>query len=302
MKFSVLGATSLLALSGVVALAVKFGYHPVESDPNILNAAQDQVFIAATADSNLAWLPAANVRTTVLLQAAEQEATGTDYCQDSQFTYVDIKRGRVEGTAAQLFPRPALSLSKLYIADYVLEYGTSDEIQQALLMVRNSDDDIAEKLYEKYPNSIDAVAMKYSLFSTYSEPAGWGYSRTSTYDIAKFITLLVESNPEHPILKAMENAAEIASDGTPQDFGTAVIPKIKGTKWGWSNDHNLASSVSFGPNFVVAAAVTGSEAQLTQLVEYQLGLVRSNPSVRSSEVAAPGVETAAPDAEPQSIF
>ena len=93
---------------------------------------------------------------------------------------------------------------------------------------------------------------------------------TSTYDAVSFIAQLIEQDPTHPILVAMAEADPVAADGYGQDFGTSVLPGVIGTKWGWSDDRDLHSSVSFGENFVVAAAVTGTADDLTGLVEFQL--------------------------------
>src|SRR5699024_1164956 len=116
----------------------------------------------------------------------------------------------------------ALSLSKLYIADYGSDEGTESEKYDALQMISDSDDGIAEELFAAYPESIDEVAKKYGLYST---DAGeyWGRSVTSTYDVVKFIRALKDEDPLHPILVAMSQPDEIAADGYEQDFGTAVL-------------------------------------------------------------------------------
>lgn len=98
---------------------------------------------------------------------------------------------------------------------------------------------------------------------------------TSTYDLVKFVSALIIDDPDSPILEAMRNASAVAADGYPQDWGTAVLDEAEGSKWGWSDDLMLHSSVTFGEDYVVAAAVTGSKEDLTQLVENQLGEVVS---------------------------
>ena len=187
----------------------------------------------------------------------------------SQLTYIRLSDGMHLGSANERFARPALSLSKLYIADYVIDEGTGSEKYDALQMISNSDDGIAEELFAIYPESIDEVAKKYGLYST---DAGeyWGRSVTSTYDVVKFIQALKDADPLHPILVAMSQPDEIAADGYEQDFGTAVLKNVIGTKWGWSNDRDIHASVSFGDNFIVAASVTGSARDLTKLVRTQL--------------------------------
>lgn len=187
----------------------------------------------------------------------------------SQVSFYRLSDGHRTGTATERFARPALSLIKLYIADYVLAHGTLAEKYEAIAMISSSDDRTAEDLYRKYPDSIAETAEEYGLASTLAD-VRWGYSVTSTYDAVSFIAQLLEEDPTSPILVAMAEADPVAADGYGQDFGTSVLPDVIGTKWGWSNDRQLHSSVSFGENFVVAAAVTGSAQDLTGLVERQL--------------------------------
>ncbi|QGU03999.1 hypothetical protein CETAM_03620 [Corynebacterium comes] len=187
----------------------------------------------------------------------------------SQVSFYRLSDGRRTGTATERFARPALSLIKLYIAEYVIEHGTFTEQYAAVDMISASDDRTAGELYRKYPESIDEVAKKYGLLSTRAHDR-WGYSVTSTYDVVTFVAKLIEEDPTHPILVAMAEATPIAADGYGQDFGTSVLPGVIGTKWGWSDDRDLHSSVSFGANFVVSAAVTGSADDLTDYVTSQL--------------------------------
>lgn len=187
----------------------------------------------------------------------------------SQVTFVRLSDGFHAGTATERFTRPALSLSKLYIADHVLTHGTEEEIYQAIEMIRSSDNSTADELYERYPESIEATAEEYGLLSTRSAEH-WGYSTTSTYDVVTFIAALMEKSMTHPILVAMAASEDVAADGYEQDFGTAVLPGALGTKWGWSDDRQLHSSVTFGEDWVAAAAVTGSADDLTSLVEHQI--------------------------------
>lgn len=186
-----------------------------------------------------------------------------------QASFYRLSDGYRTGSASERFARPALSLVKLYIAEYVLENGTPSEKYQAIEMISASDDRAANELYAKYPESIEEVAQEYQLASTRGEPM-WGYSVTSTYDAVTFIAQLVAKDMTHPILVAMAEASPIASDGYGQDFGTSVLSGVIGTKWGWSDSRDLHSSVSFGENFVVAAAVTGTASKLTELAEFQL--------------------------------
>lgn len=200
--------------------------------------------------------------------ASESEDIVLDQAK-SQLTYVRLNDGMHLGTANEKLSRPALSLAKLYIADYVLEEGTDKEKYEALHMISTSDDDIAEELFVTYPESIDDVATKYGLNSTQAGPH-WGNSLTSTYDVVKFVSALRDEDNTHPILVAMSQPDEVAADGYEQDFGTAVMSDVIGTKWGWSNNRQIHSSVSFGQNFIVAASVNGSARDLTRLVRTQI--------------------------------
>ncbi|WP_144413439.1 hypothetical protein [Corynebacterium epidermidicanis] len=185
----------------------------------------------------------------------------------SQLSFTRLSDGHHVGSATERYPRPALSLIKLYIADYVLVHGTEAEKEQALEMIRGSSDGYAEELFAAYPDSIEAVARDYGLWSTRSSEEGWGYSVTSMYDVVKFVRAKLEHDPKSPLLQAMKEAHDTAEDGYAQNFGTAVLPGVVGTKWGWSNDYVVHSSVSFGDDYVVAAAVLGSAEDLTSLVE-----------------------------------
>lgn len=187
----------------------------------------------------------------------------------SQATFVRLSDGEHIGTATERFARPALSLIKLYMAEYVLEHGDKEDRYDAIKMISDSNDRTAEELYDKYPESIDHVADEYNLISTRGAKR-WGESTTSTYDVVQFIAALLEKDPSHPILVAMTLADEVAADGYDQNFGTTVLPGVIGTKWAWSDDRSLHSSVSFGEGWVAAAAVTGSAEDLTEFVEAQI--------------------------------
>ncbi|WP_448854189.1 hypothetical protein [Corynebacterium frankenforstense] len=184
----------------------------------------------------------------------------------AQVSVIRLSDGKRRGTASERYARPALSLAKLYIADYVLDHGTVSQRWEAINMISDSSDAAAKDLYTAYPDSIDATAEKYGLESTRSGE-DWGYALTSTYDVATFVARVLDDDPTSPILVAMARAADVAADGYEQDWGTALLPGTIGTKWGWSNDRDLHSSVSFSEDFVVAAAVTGSSEDLTELVE-----------------------------------
>lgn len=195
-----------------------------------------------------------------------------------QISVYDRTTGRHLGTVSERFARPCLSLCKLYIAEYVYAHGSDEQQRQATTMLRASDDDIATELFRAFPSSIDTVAKQYHLSSTFEADGRWGYSFTSMYDVVSFVAQLLESNPDSPVLAAMRRTDPVAADGSKQNFGTAVLPDAEGSKFGWSNAKDLHASVTFGPNYVAAAAVYGSADDLTKLVRREvLPFTQSEP-------------------------
>ncbi|WBT09535.1 hypothetical protein PAB09_04250 [Corynebacterium sp. SCR221107] len=193
----------------------------------------------------------------------------------NQISYINLGTGEHVATASERFARPALSLAKLYIADYVLDNGTESEKATAMEMIQDSSDAQAGVLFSKYPKAISATAEKYNLESTISY-GKWGYSYTSTFDVVRFVSTLLREDPQSPILSAMDHASATAEDGTIQDFGTAQLSGVVGTKWGWSDDGTLHSSVSYGVDgdgnyYVAAAMIQGSEDELSEYALAQLG-------------------------------
>lgn len=187
----------------------------------------------------------------------------------SQVTLINLTDSSHEGTSNERTPRPALSLAKLYIAQYVLEFGDLDERYDAMEMISTSNDEMATEFDDEYPEAIDTIADEFGLLST-SRGSYWGYSVTSTYDVAIFVARLLEEDPMNPILVAMAQTTPTAADGYAQNFGTATLEGAVGSKLGWSDDLDLHSSVSFGEGWVAAAATAGTARDLTQLVDAQL--------------------------------
>lgn len=202
-------------------------------------------------------------------QDVSQFVQDRDNTSGSQLTYVRLSDGEHLGSANERLPRPALSLAKLYIADFVLRDGSDDDKDLVREMIVASDDQVATDLMEKYPHAITATATRYGLWST-KQGERWGTSVTSTYDVVKYVRAKLAEDPNSPLLLAMRQSHEVASDGYEQNFGTATLKGVKGTKWGWSDEKELHASVSFGDDFVVAAAVEGSAEDLTALVTRHL--------------------------------
>lgn len=188
--------------------------------------------------------------------------------QGSQFTLYRFSDNSKLGSTSDRMARPALSLAKLFIAEYVLDNGTAAEKELVDAMITESSDAAADQLWALYPEAIDEVAEDYRLFSTRAGDR-WGFSVTSTYDVVSFIAQLKDEDPKHPLLEMMKRTVPVAADGYEQDFGTAKLPGVQGSKWGWSDDRTLHSSVSFGKDFVAAAAITGSADDLSEIAEKQ---------------------------------
>lgn len=209
--------------------------------------------------------------------------------ESKAITYYRIETGMHMGSATEHQPRYALSLIKLYIATYVLERGSFEDKYVALDMIADSSDESAAQLFEKYPRSIDAIAKEYGLEST-SAGEDWGHSMTSTYDVVRFIVQLMEDDPTHPVLVAMSHADAVSADGYEQNYGTAKLSDVVGSKWGWSDSKDRHSSVSFGENFVVAASIEGSAEELTSYVRKEItgkNLVKGN-NLNKEALANPG--------------
>ncbi|MEV0295271.1 hypothetical protein [Nocardia sp. NPDC050710] len=180
------------------------------------------------------------------------------------------------GTANERQPRASLSLSKLFLVDYALRHGDGSDTDRQLAerMIRLSDDGAADVMAAKYPQAIDTVAEEYHLTETRS--AGhWSATRTSSADVADFLNAKLRSDPASPILTWMAQADRTAADGTEQNWGTAQLPRVLGTKWGWSDfGPPEVASASYGSGFAVAAHTYGTPADQTDdVLAAQVGLL-----------------------------
>jgi hypothetical protein len=207
----------------------------------------------------------------------------------TQITVEHTGTGFRAGTANQHESRPALSIVKLYIADYVFAHGTPADQADATRMLQTSDDGIASRLYAKYPQSISTTANAYGLNDTH-DPGYWGDSTTSTADSVTYLEAKKRQDPGSPVLAAMASASPVAADGMRQDYGTAVLPGVIGTKWGWSDDRtSFTASASYGADFSVAAQTNGPAAQLTGDVVDAFQPSAPSPSPSPSPSPAPGI-------------
>jgi len=156
---------------------------------------------------------------------------------------------------------PGLSLVKMLMADWVLENEHPGTKTQALLrrMIVYSDDSAADEVWETFgTKTISEQIDEYGLRDTELDSEGWGYTHTTLADLTTFVSTLRAEDPGSPVLDWMTAPAKRAADGTRQLWGTGTLPGISGTKYGWSNDDDAVSSLSFGPGFVVAAFTLGS--------------------------------------------
>ncbi|WP_433193724.1 hypothetical protein ACQP1G_33710 [Nocardia sp. CA-107356] len=183
----------------------------------------------------------------------------------TSFSFRSVIPGIEWGTANEREMRTGLSLVKLYMVDYALRRGDGSAADLALAerMIRYSDDSAADAMAAKYPHAIDAIAAEYRLPST-KAGAAWGMSYTSTADVASFLATKQLTDPGSPIFGWMSAAGDRAADGTSQDWGTARLPGVEGTKWGWSDSGPLeVASASYGAGFAVAAHTRGTPEDQT---------------------------------------
>lgn len=163
-------------------------------------------------------------------------------------------------------PRSSLSLSKLYLGYWVLRNGDIADKGMVNEMIRSSHDGIATTLDRKYPHAINAIIGEFRLRDS-SYRGFWGTTLTSTNDVARFVHAIRFDPIALPLIDGMTRPAPVAADGYPQNFGTATLPGVMGTKFGWADARNAHASVSFGAGFVVAAHTKGSAADHTADVQ-----------------------------------
>ncbi|MEU4342160.1 hypothetical protein AB0H00_12990 [Nocardia sp. NPDC023852] len=168
------------------------------------------------------------------------------------------------GSANEHEQRSALSLIKLYLADYALRHGDGSASDRDLAerMIRYSDDGAASLMAAKYPEAVGTVANEYGLTET-RPGADWGAGTTSAADVSDFLASKLRTDPGSPIFEWMASAGSTAR-GTGQDWGTSQLPLVLGTKWGWSDfGASEVASASYGPGFAVTAHTRGTAAEQT---------------------------------------
>ncbi|AGF71248.1 hypothetical protein [Corynebacterium halotolerans] len=158
--------------------------------------------------------------------------------------------------------RPVLSLSKLYLAHWVLHHGAPADKARVEHMIRVSDDAVASDLDATYPQAIPETISAFGLTQT-SYNGYWGAGTTSSDDVARFLSEIRHDPVAAPIFTGMATAAPTAADGYAQNFGTAVVPGTFGTKFGWSNNRDVHATASLGPGWVLVANTYGGSAAHT---------------------------------------
>ncbi|KAB3520922.1 hypothetical protein GC425_06695 [Corynebacterium sp. zg254] len=171
--------------------------------------------------------------------------------------------------------RPALSIIKLLLVDYALHRGDGSPQDRALSerAIRASDDAAATALFRKYPGGIDQIARAHGMSATRTN-GFWGNATTSAVDIARYLDTIKRMDPNSPVLQWMREAYPVAADGTRQNWGTRALPRVQGTKWGWSDmGPNTVASASFADNYTAAAFTWGGAQEQNADVPIAIGYV-----------------------------
>ena len=197
--------------------------------------------------------------------------------------------GEVIETPGAHESRASLSIVKLYLGHWVLQHGAPEDKALVYEMIRSSHDGIAANLDRKYRQAIPDTIGRFRLAET-NYRGRWGDTTTSVHDMAAFVRVVRTDPAARPLIDGMRNPAAVAADGYPQNFGTATLPGIEGTKFGWSDKRDVHATVSFGPGFVVAAHTFGSAQVHTDDVRRAVhtdGLVAGAQQIQIGGVTIP---------------
>lgn len=197
--------------------------------------------------------------------------------------------GEVIETPGAHESRASLSIVKLYLGHWVLQHGAPEDKALVYEMIRSSHDGIASNLDRKYRQAIPDTIGRFRLTET-NYRGRWGDTTTSVHDMAAFVRAVRTDPAARPLIDGMRNPAAVAADGYPQNFGTATLPGIEGTKFGWSDKRDVHATVSFGPGFVVAAHTFGSAQVHTDDVRRAVhtdGLVAGAQQIQIGGVTIP---------------
>ncbi|MEK0371699.1 hypothetical protein [Corynebacterium mastitidis] len=179
---------------------------------------------------------------------------------------LNVTGGPTIATANASESRPALSLSKLYLGYWVLAHGSPEDAARVENMIRYSEDHTASALDARYRQAIPEVIAQFGLGDTHYN-GFWGNTTTSTNDVAAFLEATRNDPVAQSLFEGMRTAAPFAADGYAQDYGTARLPGVLGTKFGWADDRSAHATASFGPGFSIAANTYGPPEQLTRDVQ-----------------------------------
>lgn len=209
-------------------------------------------------------LAAALVAAAVTAPPAHAYEVDRDYDNDRTALAVVHPDGHWSGSDTALEPRPALSLSKLFLGYWVLYHGTDEEKDLVEEMISVSHDGYAQRLDRKYPDAIDEIAEDFELQET-ARYGAWGRTVTSAYDVASFVADILWDPRAKLLLDGMRDKPEVARDGFHQLFGAAELDHVEGVKTGWSDDRvSQTGSLSFGQigdEVWVVAALTWGDAE-----------------------------------------
>ncbi|MDO4910713.1 MAG: hypothetical protein Q3972_03095 [Corynebacterium sp.] len=177
---------------------------------------------------------------------------------------------------------PTQSQSKLLLGYYVLTHGTEAEKTQVEPMIAVSSDYWAGVFDRRYPQAIDTVAREWGLTGT-SRGRSWGWATTTALDMARMMQIIRQDPLAAPLRWGMEHAAAVAADGYPQDYGTATIPGVRGTKFGWSDEGDTNITASYGDGWVAVANTYGTAPEQTADVQAALPAVLGEAAPETAE-------------------
>ncbi|MDO4928284.1 MAG: hypothetical protein Q3976_04400 [Corynebacterium sp.] len=180
---------------------------------------------------------------------------------------------------------PALSLIKLLLGYWVVENTTGYE-EDVAYMLEYSDDASADSFDGMYPEAISEVITQFDLDDT-AYNGYWGNATTTAADLVSFLSQVFVQDPSNPIITAMAEVAPVARDGYHQDFGTAELNGVLGTKFGWSDDLSAHASLSYGSGFIIAALGYTTPTELTQVVEDSLVATSTSGHTCKGNVCVP---------------
>lgn len=160
---------------------------------------------------------------------------------------------------------PSLSQAKLFLGYWVLRSGSPADKGSVFPMIKFSDDGIASRLSGIYPQAIPEIIAQYGLRGSSAGPS-WGHGTTTMNDLTQFISAIRRDPIAKPIIDAMAQAAPIAADGYPQNYGSATLPRVWATKFGWTDDRvSRNTTVSLGDTFSIAVSAAGPAFRATDL-------------------------------------